>query len=242
MPLSSIEPSRLYRRIALQLRALIVAGEYAAGTRLPPERDLAMQMGVSRPSVREALIALEVEGYVEIRIGAGIYARKPDTGTINVGPALTHEEGPLELIRARAVLEPEIAAAAAHHMTRAQLDGISKAIALMEEEAAAGHIPTAGDRQFHVRIAEASGNGVLVSLVGQLFDGRSNPLFTKLALYFENPKSWAAAISEHRSVLAALAARDSDAARDAMRHHMQMSHKRFNAGWPKAQRKTGNGL
>ena len=240
MPISSIVPTRLYRRIAEQLRALIVGGEYAAGTRLPPERDLAVQLGVSRPSVREALIALEVEGYVEIRIGSGIYARKPDT--LNVGPALTQEEGPLELIRARAVIEPEIAAQAALNIKRGQLDGLGKAIALMEEDAAAGRIPTAGDRQFHVRIADAAGNGVLVSVTGQLFDGRANPIFTKLALYFENPKSWAAAIGEHRQVLDALAARDPDVARDAMRHHIQMSHKRFSAGWPKAQRKNGNGL
>jgi GntR family transcriptional regulator, transcriptional repressor for pyruvate dehydrogenase complex len=237
MPLSSIEPSRLYRRIAEQLRALIVGGEYAAGTRLPPERDLAVQMGVSRPSVREALIALEVEGYVEIRIGSGIYARMPDA--INVAPALTHEEGPLELIRARAVIEPEIAAQAARNIKRAQLDTLAKTITLMEHDAAAGRIPTVGDRQFHVLIAEAAGNGVLVSMTAQLFDGRSNPLFTKLALYFENPKSWAAAIGEHRQVLDALASRDAEAARDAMRHHIQMSHKRFNAGWPKAQRRTG---
>ena len=239
MPISSIEPSRLYRRIAEQLRALIVGGEYAAGTRLPPERDLAVQLGVSRPSVREALIALEVEGYVEIRIGSGIYARQPDA--IQNGPLLSHEEGPLELIRARAVLEPEIAAEAARQIKRAQLDGLGKAITLMEEDAAAGRIPTAGDRLFHVRIAEAGGNSVLVSMVGQLFDGRANPIFTKLALYFENPKSWAAAIGEHRQVLDALASRDADAARDAMRLHMQMSHKRFNANWPKAQRKPGHG-
>ena len=239
MPITSIEPTRLYRRIALQLRALITSGEYASGTRLPPERDLAVQMGVSRPSVREALIALEVEGYVEIRIGSGIYARQPDS--IIAAPALTHEEGPLELIRARGVLEPEIAAEAARNIKRAQLDTLAKTITLMEQDAAAGCIPTAGDRQFHVSIADAAGNGVLVSMVGQLFDSRSNPLFTKLALYFENPKSWAAAISEHRSVLDALAAHDADAAREAMRHHIQMSHKRFNAGWPKAQRKTGNG-
>ena len=98
MPLASIESKRLYRQIAEQLRGMITNGEYAQGTRLPPERDLAAQLGVSRPSVREALIALEVEGYVDIRIGSGIYARKPET--LGVGVALTHEEGPLELTRA----------------------------------------------------------------------------------------------------------------------------------------------
>ena len=235
MPLASIEPQRLYQRIAGQLRGLILRGEYAPGTRLPPERDLAIQLGVSRPSVREALIALEVEGYVDIRIGSGIYAKQPDT--LDMGAVLAHADGPLELIRARALIEPEVAAQAAAHIKRAQLDGIAASIALMESDAGLGRIPTAGDRQFHVRIAEAAGNGVLVSVVGQLFDGRANPLFVKLAHYFENPKSWAAAIREHRRVLDALAARDAAAARAAMRSHMQLSHKRFTAGWPDAKKR-----
>jgi DNA-binding FadR family transcriptional regulator len=234
MPITSIEPNRLYRRIAEQLRALIESGEYPVGTRLPPERDLAAQLGVSRPSVREALIALEVAGLVEIRVGSGIYARTPDTH--EAGIVLHNEEGPFELIRARALIEPEIAAAAARNLKRSQLDPIRATIGLMEADAAAGRIPTAGDRLFHVRIAEAADNSVLVSVVGQLFDGRSNPLFVKLADYFENPKSWAAAIAEHRKVLDALAARDPDAARDAMRAHMQMSHKRFAAGWPEGKK------
>ena len=233
MPLVSIEPSRLYRQIAEQLRAMIVAGEYAPGTRLPPERELAQQLGVSRPSVREALIALEVAGFVDIRIGSGIYARRPDA--IDVGAVLEQEDGPLELTRARAVIEPQVAALAATHITPAQLDGVRDAIAQMEAEAAAGRIPIDGDRQFHVRVAEAAGNGVLVSVVRQLFEGRTNPLFSKLAAYFENPKSWAAAIAEHRRILEALEARDPKAAAGAMQHHMQLSHDRFTAGWPAAR-------
>src|SRR4029450_6571160 len=77
MPFQSIEPRRLYRQIADQIRELIRAGEFVAGARLPPERDLAKQLGVSRPSVLEALIALEVEGLVEVRIGSGIYVLGP---------------------------------------------------------------------------------------------------------------------------------------------------------------------
>ena len=73
MPLQLLEPKRLYRQIAEQLRALMEAGEFAIGQRLPAERDLAAQLGVSRPSVREALIALEVEGWVEVRGGSGVY-------------------------------------------------------------------------------------------------------------------------------------------------------------------------
>jgi len=72
MPIQAIEPRRLYRQIADQLRSLIHQGEYAVGSRLPAERDLALQLGVSRPSVREALIALEVEGLVDVRVGSGV--------------------------------------------------------------------------------------------------------------------------------------------------------------------------
>jgi len=71
VPLEAVEARRLYRQIADQLRALIDSGEYAVGSRLPTERDLAEQLKVSRPTVREALIALEVEGRVRIRVGSG---------------------------------------------------------------------------------------------------------------------------------------------------------------------------
>ena len=77
MPLEVIEPRRLYRRIADQLRLLIDQGEFPVGSRLPAERELATQLGVSRPTVREALIALEVEGRLRIRVGSGIYVIEP---------------------------------------------------------------------------------------------------------------------------------------------------------------------
>src|SRR6059058_4161196 len=107
MPLQVVESSRLYRQIAEQLRGLITRGEFAAGTRLPAERDLARQLGVSRPSVREALIALEVEGWVEVRTGSGVYVKdKAHNGNGASPPAAANAEwGPLELIRARKVIE-----------------------------------------------------------------------------------------------------------------------------------------
>ncbi len=76
MPLQTVAPQRLYRQIGEQLRQLMVSGEFALGSRLPAERDLALQLGVSRPSVREALIALEVQGMIEVRTGSGIYVRR----------------------------------------------------------------------------------------------------------------------------------------------------------------------
>ena len=232
MPLQAIEPRRLYRQIADQLRALIERAEFAVGTRLPPERDLAAQLGVSRPSVREALIALEVEGLVEVRMGSGVYVRKLE------GPAHrpVTAEGPLEIIRARQLIEAELAAHAAHHLKKPQLAALREAVRLMQEEAAAGQTPTRGDRLFHVLFAEASNNSVLLRVVTELFDERRNPLFEQLGSHFETAVSWAAAIAEHRQVLGAIAARSPQSARDAMSQHLSNSHDRFTANWPGATR------
>src|SRR4051812_37156013 len=124
MPLQAVESSRLYRQIAEQLRGLITDGEFTAGTRLPAERDLARQLGVSRPSVREALIALEVEGWVEVRTGSGIYVQGQSqrNGAARAAAANGAAEwGPLEVMRARELVEGEVAALAARHAKKPQL-------------------------------------------------------------------------------------------------------------------------
>jgi DNA-binding FadR family transcriptional regulator len=123
MPLQTVAPQRLYRQIAEQLRQLMVSGEFALGSRLPAERDSGLQLGVSRPSVREALIALEVEGMIEVRTGSGIYVQqsgvhnqiitaKPldtdahDTTPLPMGSSGSHERPDL-------LVEAEVAALAA---------------------------------------------------------------------------------------------------------------------------------
>src|SRR4051812_17650638 len=112
MPLQAVENRRLYRQIADQIAGLIERGEYGTGERLPPERDLAKQLGVSRPSVREALIALEVEGYVEVRIGSGVYVLERRAAPAKAR-MLSQDSGPFELIQARWLIEAECAALAA---------------------------------------------------------------------------------------------------------------------------------
>jgi len=228
VPLQTIEPKRLYRQIADQLRALVERGEFAPGTRLPAERELAAQLGVSRPSVREALIALEVEGLVEVRMGSGIYVRElhqaPQRQPVVAEP-------PLETIRAREVIECELAARAAQSMKPAQVRGLREAIRLMEGEVEAGQLPTLSDRLFHVRIVEAAGNAVLLRVVTELYDERHNPLFAQLGSHFENAKSWRLAIEEHRAVADAIAQRSAADAREAMRRHLAQSHDRYTASW-----------
>lgn len=237
MPLQTVEPQRLYRQIAEQVRALIVSGEFGPGARLPAERDLAKQLGVSRPSVREALIALEVEGWVEVRTGSGVYvqerSRSHTDGEVKVPPT---EWGPLELIRARRVIEGEIAALAATQAKRKHLDAIRAAIAYMQQDADQGVQPLLGDRAFHTAIATACDNVVLLETVQTFWDARRGPLFERLGDYFETVPSWRTAIAEHQMVLEAIAGRDAQAARLAMQGHMDKSHARFSASWRRANR------
>jgi DNA-binding FadR family transcriptional regulator len=232
MPLQSIETRRLYRQIADQLRQLIAAGEFPAGERLPAERDLASHLKVSRPSVREALIALEVEGLIEIRGGSGVYVRDKPNGA---RPAPASEWGPLELIRARALIEREVAWLAARQATRRHVAAMDQALSSMRQQAARGEAPLEGDRAFHVAVAEASGNGVLVDLVQRFWDARNGKLFRRLGNHFESARSWQAAIEEHRAVLDAIRKHDAEGARDAMQRHMDKAHARFSASWRRAR-------
>jgi DNA-binding FadR family transcriptional regulator len=228
MPLQAVESKRLYRQIAEQLRALIAAGEFPLASRLPPERDLAAQLGVSRPSVREALIALEVEGLVEVRMGSGIYVT-----ALDAAPAARHAVGsalgPFDIIRARALIEAELAAVAARERTPALVKKLRAAVKAMEDDIARGVMPIRGDREFHLALAEASGNAALLRVVTELFDERNNPLFEQLGRHFENARSWRCAVAEHRAVVRAVAAGEIAAARRAMQLHLQSSHDRFAA-------------
>lgn len=225
VPLEAVEARRLYRQVADQLRALIDGGEYAIGSRLPTERELAEQLRVSRPTVREALIALEVEGRVRIRVGSGIYVSEPAAASAVPGSAMI--EGPFELLRAREFIESVIAGEAARLATPNDIARIDAALAAM---AAADHPSEASmihDRAFHIAVAGCLGNAVLVRVVGELFDQRLNPYFAKLANYFENPESWRAAHAEHEEIRHAIVAHDSERARVAMRDHLARSQERF---------------
>lgn len=224
MPLEAVEARRLYRQIADQLRSLIDSGEYAVGSRLPTERELADQLKVSRPTVREALIALEVEGRVRIRVGSGIYVTEPADATPVLSAVI---EGPFELLRAREFLESAIAEQAARVATKEDIARIDAALVAMENVDHPGEASMVHDRAFHIAIAGCLGNAVLVRVVGELFDQRLNPYFAQLAHYFENPTTWRTALDEHRAVRDAIAARRPLAAHDAMRDHLAHSQERF---------------
>ena len=235
MPLQAVDNRRLYRQIADQITALIERGEYSAGARLPPERDLAKQLGVSRPSVREALIALEVEGYVEVRVGSGVYVLgKQPKAKRAVLPA---DSGPFELIKARSLIESECAALAAKHATKSQMRAMEQALDDMRALRDRNAMPLAADRTFHERIAEASGNSALALVVNTLWEQRTGPLFRRLEHHFDTPELWNLAIAEHQEIVEAIARHDAGAARSAMRRHMDHAARRFSKSWEKRKKK-----
>lgn len=232
MRLQVVEPRRLYRQIADQIRTLIGKGEVSPGARLPAERDLARQLGVSRPSLREALIALEVEGLLDVRVGSGIYVTLPDSRAR--GAVLADASGPFEVIRARWMIEGECAALAAKHGSPAQLRAIRKAHTDLQKEARRHHNPLDADRKFHVCIAEATGNSALELVVQTLWDQRVRPIYRALESKLEYPAMAAETIGEHEAILDAILERDPAAARGAMRRHMDMTRKRYSKDWKEA--------
>ena len=232
MRLQAVEPRRLYRQIADQIRTLIGSGEVAPGARLPAERDLARQLGVSRPSLREALIALEVEGLLDVRVGSGIYVAQAGGG--GRGFELNGASGPFEVIRARWMIEGECAALAAKHGTAAQLRAIRGAHANLLRESKRHHNPLDADRAFHVAIAQATGNSALELVVQTLWDQRVGPLYRALEIKLEYPAMAAETTDEHEAVLLAVLAREPAAARAAMRRHMDMTKKRYSKDWKEA--------
>jgi DNA-binding FadR family transcriptional regulator len=237
MPFQSIEPRRLYRQIADQIRTLIRSGEFSAGARLPPERDVAKHVGGSRPSVREALIALEVEGLVEVRIGSGIYVQAPGNAASGKGSGRMIPDdggataGPFELLRARYVVEGETAALAAKSAKKGQVQAIEDTLDAMKHELEEDKQPLDGDRMFHMRIAEATGNGALVAVVEMLWQDRTGPLYKQLEHHYDSPALWESAMAEHRAVIKAIAAKDAAGARAAMQRHLNQAYKRFSTGW-----------
>jgi len=237
MPLQAIEPRRLYRQVADHLASLIDGGEYAVGDRLPTERELADRLGISRPTVREALIALEVQGRVRIRVGSGIYVTAPARPAEPL--AEDHGEGPFELLRAREFIESAVAAEAARAARPEHVARLDDILTRMETSLDPSEKVIDLDREFHTAVAEILGNAVLVRVVRELFDERMNPYFRRLSSYFENQDSWSAAWKEHRDVRDAIAARDPEKAKAAMERHLRQSQIRFSRNFSKKPRPEG---
>ena len=211
--------------IANQIKEKISNGNYKAGQRLPSERELAEMLKVSRPSVREALIALEIEGWVDVRVGIGVFVcssvpclDRSDVLIAGALPAVTSLDiGAADLLQARLLVEPRCAELAARHATPEQLRLMEEAtLALPGSEQPFRHNDT-----LHLLIAEACGNVALASTVQHLWTiGEGSAIFNKLNQHFVYGDVWEVAHAEHLPLLRALKNRQPAAAKRAMRDHL----------------------
>jgi DNA-binding FadR family transcriptional regulator len=222
---TSHEP-RLYRVVADRIQALIREQQIEPGERLPSERDLATQLSVSRASLREALIALELGGVIEVRGGSGVYVSEvpvPAAAVPEAGP------GPFEVLSARRLIEAEVAAIAARVATDSAVDAILLAVEEMERHHANHSHNEQADRNFHLTIARATGNSALVGVMEYLWDQRGR-LWHKLKEHFQTEELRQETLSDHRRILQAIATHDPAEARRAMRAHLERVARTFSRG------------
>ena len=227
MPLQAVEPKRLYRQIADQIAHLIASGEFPAGSRLPAERELAVSLGVSRTSVREAIISLEMSRLVEVRVGTGIFVTSQNAAahrnTIDSGP------GPFELLDARKLIEGEIAALAAKNGKPDDFNALARSVETLEKHVDDFAAREAVDRDFHLRIAKATGNSSLELVVEGLWNQRAE-LWGRLQHHFHTHDLALQTIRDHAAIAKAISTRDPEAARTAMHRHITRVAREFQRG------------
>lgn len=211
------QAQRRYQDVASELRALVRAEGFKPGDRLLTERQIALRLDVGRSLVRDAIIMLEVEGLVQVRQGSGIYLMEPATDATVV----TDDIGPFELLEARMVIESAVAGLAAATVTKADITAMRDALDQERQGITDGSGDYSGDRRFHLLIAEASQNGVLIRTVTELWDRRSRSrMWAQLHSRIFDDTYRARWLDDHQDVLDALRARDSARARKAMADHI----------------------
>jgi DNA-binding FadR family transcriptional regulator len=209
---------RRYERIAEKLRAKIASGIYPIGRQLPSERDLAQHFKVSRPTVREATITLQLAGLVEVRHGSGVHV----IATVPKGGApVVFDFGPFELLEARRAIEPEISALAAKRITPEQLSELISLVSEMRDKNERNVAQSEdAERRFHELIAESTGNSVLLATAKMLWDARQQSIQYKLWSRKLRAIGLKPRTDGYTRVIDALKLGDSTRARTAMRDNM----------------------
>lgn len=214
---------RLYQIVARRIAKMIEANAKDPAWRMPSERELAEELEVSRPVVREAVIALEMRGIVEVRGRTGIVVLPARVNQINfdrigtdIGP------GPFELLEARLAVESSAAAMAAERATSYDIAVLEECIAQMQHETDVMLLNEKGDRDFHMTIARMTGNAIIVSIIETLWEQRDESMmWKKLHEHIHAPSVRPLWIGDHHAIVAALRIRNPDAAYKAMARHIR---------------------
>jgi GntR family transcriptional regulator, transcriptional repressor for pyruvate dehydrogenase complex len=214
-----VRRNRIYEEVAKQIERLVLK-KLKPGDKLPSERELAETLKVSRSSIRDAIRSLELMGFVEPRQGAGTIVREISAETV-VNPFANalkrRHELVSELLDFRRMLEPPLAARAATHATSEELAEMEEILERQDEKQRRGDSAVAEDAEFHYSIALASGNSVVLKVLDILMDLLRDTRERSLQLEGRPQKS----LAGHRRILAAIKRRDAEAARDAMRRHIE---------------------
>nr|WP_010131291.1 FadR/GntR family transcriptional regulator [Microbulbifer agarilyticus] len=210
---------RIYQQVVEKMLTLLDSGEYPPGVRLPSERELSEMFEVSRPSIREAIIALEVMGRVAVRTGSGVYVIEPVNSFSDA-----KDFSPFELTEARVLIEGELAALAATMITEEQLEDLRLAYRDMVRENEEGNLTSErADRKFHEVISRATNNRVLMSTIDKLWDIQGHSPEIQTVHKSVCKKDGQKRLAEHKAILQALENHDPNAARKAMRLHFNRS-------------------
>lgn len=218
--LEPLKKTRLYEEIVKQLVDLINKGSLKPGDRLPPERELAVLLNVSRTAIREALRSLELMGFIESKVGGGTFIRKITIdNVINPFTSLLTQDKKLiiELIEVRQLLEVEVARLAAGKINDDKAEAIEKTLNLMEEELKSGKLGLGGDNAFHNELAIAAENLALEKILGMC----SELLSSTREAALKSMKDRREGLKHHRDIYEAVKAGKEEEAAELMKNHLQ---------------------
>ena len=213
-----MQRSRLYEQLVERLLALIHELDLKAGDRLPPERELAAGLGVSRASVRQALVVLEVQGLVEVRHGEGAILLETRSDSAGISAARAHTRRLPEVIEAREALEVKLASLAAQRRTEEDLARIEEALERMEADVARGGRGLEGDELFHGAVTAAARSSLLADLMTEISAAIRESRIESLS----QPDRPQESLASHRKIADAIRAADAEAAGDAMAEHIRL--------------------
>jgi GntR family transcriptional regulator, transcriptional repressor for pyruvate dehydrogenase complex len=202
--------------IAERLLSHVVQSELRPGDRLPGERELARRLGVSRTTVRQAIVALQTQGVLEVRHGGGTFLRHLDPDSDALDGVRSRRDRLPAVLEARRALEVPLARLAARRRTVADLAAIAEGLEQMRQEVAAGQIGAAGDEAFHRAVTVAAHNPVLEALMAHLARDVAETRAESLSQEQRPPRS----LADHEAIAAAIADGDEDAAAAAMVAHL----------------------
>ncbi|GGU50712.1 FadR/GntR family transcriptional regulator [Lentzea flava] len=209
--------SRLYEQVLERLRAYVAEAGLKAGDKLPAERELAASLGVSRASVKQAIVVLEVQGLVEARHGGGTYLVRDTLDVEPVEQLVERRKRLPEVLEAREALETKLAELAAERRTDAELEDIRQALDFMRDEIDGGGFGVEGDRRFHAAVTAAAHSSLLAdfmkTIAGQITESRTESL--------RQPGRPSRSLAQHTAIYEAIAAGDAKKAAAAMRKHVR---------------------